>query len=50
MHLVKTGMSNGINIEILSGIDPGMEIVTKGAVIVKLAANSGAVPGHSHEH
>ncbi len=49
-HLVKTGMSNGINIEILSGIDPGMEIVTKGAVIVKLAANSGAVPGHSHEH
>lgn len=49
-HLVTLGMSDGNNVEILSGITPGMEIATKGAVIVKLAANSGAVPSHSHEH
>lgn len=49
-HLVKTGMSDGYQIEICSGITSGMEIVTHGAIIVKLAANAGAVPGHSHEH
>ena len=49
-RLVTIGMSDGYNIEILSGIVPETEIVTKGAVVVKLAANTGAVPGHSHEH
>ena len=49
-HLVETGLSDGINIEIKSGITPGMEIVTNGATIIKLASNAGAVPGHSHEH
>lgn len=49
-HLVSLGMNDGFNVEILSGLTPGMEIVTNGATIVKLAANSGAVPGHSHEH
>lgn len=49
-HLVEIGMNNGVDVEIISGITPGMEIVTKGATIVKLASNAGAVPGHTHEH
>lgn len=49
-HLISVGATDGYRIEVLSGIAPGMEIVTNGAIIVKLAANAGAVPGHSHEH
>lgn len=49
-HMVSIGISDGQNVEILSGINPGMNIVTSGAIIVKLATNAGAVPGHSHEH
>ncbi len=49
-HLVKTGYNDGKNVEILSGLKPGMEIVTEGAVIIKMAANTGAVPGHTHQH
>ena len=48
--MVSIGISDGQNVEILSGINPGMNIVTSGAIIVKLATNAGAVPGHSHEH
>ena len=49
-HMVSIGISDGQNVEILSGINPGMNIVTSGAIIVKLATNAGAAPGHSHEH
>lgn len=49
-HMVEIGATDGSNVEIKSGIQPGMKIVTKGATVVKLAANAGAVPGHSHEH
>ncbi len=49
-HEVKLGSSDGKNIEILSGIKPGEEIVTKGAILIKLASQSGSVPGHTHEH
>ncbi len=48
---VETGASNGLNVEILSGLVPGMEIVSEGAVFVRLAETSGNVPeGHSHNH
>lgn len=47
---VKTGLNNGDTTEIISGINEGDEIVTKGAILVKLASHAGAVPGHSHEH
>lgn len=50
-RLVKTGGNDGRNVEILSGINSGDEVVTKGATIVRLAENSGAVPeGHTHNH
>ena len=48
---VKTGNNDGVNVEILSGINEGMNIVTEGTLFVKLAESSGAVPeGHSHSH
>ncbi|MDE6460424.1 MAG: efflux RND transporter periplasmic adaptor subunit [Paramuribaculum sp.] len=48
---VVTGTSNGISVEILSGLEPGKEIVCEGTVFVRLAETSGNVPeGHSHNH
>lgn len=50
-RLVTIGNSNGDEIEILAGLSRKDEVVTKGAIIVKLAESSGAVPeGHSHNH
>ena len=50
-RLVEIGANDGDNVEIFSGVKNGDEIVTEGAVFVKLAANSGAIPeGHSHNH
>lgn len=47
---VKTGRNNGNEVEIISGVQPGDRIVTKGAYQVKMASASGAIPGHTHEH
>lgn len=48
---VKTGRNNGSRIEILSGLNPGEEVVVKGTTTVRIAESSGAVPeGHSHNH
>ena len=47
---VKIGVNNGEFVEILSGINEGEEIVMSGAIIVKLASQTNAVPGHNHEH
>lgn len=48
---VKLGNSDGVDVEITGGLDAGHEIVTSGALFVKLAESSGAVPeGHSHSH
>lgn len=50
-RLVTLGNSNGDEIEILTGLSRKDEVVTKGAIIVKLAESSGSVPeGHSHNH
>lgn len=46
---VKLGMNNGESVEILSGLHEGEEIVTKGAILIKLSQAT-TVPGHSHEH
>ena len=49
---VHKGNNNGKRVEILSGLVAGDKVVAKGAVAVKLAANSGIVPdahaGHNH--
>lgn len=47
---VKTGASDGRNIQILSGITEGERVVDKGAYQIKLATMSGAMPAHGHEH
>lgn len=45
------GKSNGREIEVLSGIHIGDNVVSYGAIILKLAESSGAIPeGHSHNH
>ena len=46
---VQTGESDGMNIEIKSGLKPGDEVVTDGTTFVRLAETSGVVPeGHKH--
>ena len=46
---VVIGMTDGVNVEIKSGLKAGETIVTAGVYRVKLAGNTGAIP-HSHEH
>ena len=48
---VKTGKSNGLRTEILSGLKENERIVGKGAVLVKLAQASGKLDAHAgHVH
>lgn len=48
---VKLGGNDGERVELLSGVNEGDEVVVAGAIAVKLAESSGAVPeGHSHNH
>lgn len=50
-RLVSLGKSNGSEVEILSGLNIGDNVVSHGAIIVKLAESSGVIPeGHSHNH
>jgi RND family efflux transporter MFP subunit len=46
---VAPGASDGRNIEILSGLQKGDKVVSKGAYRVKLASTSASIP-HTHEH
>jgi multidrug efflux pump subunit AcrA (membrane-fusion protein) len=46
---VKLGASDGERVAIVSGLKAGEKVVTRGAVQVRMAAASGAIPhGHSH--
>lgn len=47
---VKVGAQDGTSVQIISGLNPGERVVTKGAYLVKLATQSGSVPAHGHEH
>ncbi|MCQ2148098.1 MAG: efflux RND transporter periplasmic adaptor subunit, partial [Bacteroidales bacterium] len=48
---VKTGSTDGISTEILSGLEEGDRVVSKGAILVKLSASSGALDPHAgHVH
>lgn len=46
---VKLGASDGERVQLLSGIEAGDRVVTRGAINIKMAAASGAIP-HSHQH
>lgn len=47
---VTLGANNGVEVQILSGLQGGEAVVTKGAHQVKLASASNAIPAHSHSH
>lgn len=48
---VTLGQRDGENVEIVSGLHPGDEVVTEGTTTVRLAESSNVVPeGHSHNH
>ena len=47
---VRTGATDGGRVEITSGLKGGEAVVTEGAIHVKLASASNAIPGHTHNH
>ncbi len=47
---VKLGATDGERVEILSGLQPGDNLVTEGAIHVKLASATAAIPVHNHNH
>ena len=47
---VKLGESDGQRVEILSGLNGGEQVVTHGAIHVKLASAGNAIPAHTHQH
>lgn len=47
---VQLGATDGQYTEITKGLDGGERVVVKGAINVKLAAASNAIPAHNHNH
>lgn len=47
---VTLGATDGQNTEILSGLRGGESVVVQGAINVKLAGASNAIPAHTHNH
>ncbi len=47
---VTIGADNGKRVQILSGLQGGELVVTKGAYQIKLASASNAIPAHTHHH
>ena len=47
---VKLGANDGVNIQLLSGVQEGERVVTKGAYNIKLSSATGTLPTHGHEH
>ena len=47
---LKLGGTDGINIQVLAGLNEGERVVTKGGYQIKLATASGAIPLHGHAH
>lgn len=47
---VTLGAGDGRRFEILTGLNGGEKVVTKGAIHVKLASASNAIPAHTHNH
>jgi membrane fusion protein, heavy metal efflux system len=47
---LKLGATDGVKVQVLSGLSEGERVVTKGAYQIKLSQVSGAMPAHGHEH
>lgn len=49
-RVVRIGSSDGLRCEVLSGLKDGDEVVSKGAMKLKLASATTAIPAHTHNH
>jgi len=49
-QVVTLGQNDGVRVEVLQGLEGGEEVVVKGAIQVKLASASNAIPAHTHNH
>lgn len=47
---VRLGGNDGMNVEIVAGVEEGERVVTHGAYQLKLAASSSVIPPHTHDH
>lgn len=47
---VTLGTNDGVRVEVLQGLSGGEDVVTKGAIQVKLASASNSIPAHTHNH
>ena len=49
-RVLRLGIRDGDYVQVLSGLEPGERIVTRGAYLVRLAGASPAAAGHGHAH
>lgn len=49
-QMATLGGEDGINVEIVTGLNEGDKVVTTGAYQLKLAASVSVIPPHTHEH
>lgn len=49
-RILRLGIRDGDYVQVLSGLEPGERIVTRGAYLVRLAGASPAAAGHGHAH
>ena len=47
---VELGVDDGIQVQILSGVEPGDWVVTQGAYQLKMASMTTEIPAHGHSH
>lgn len=47
---VLLGTDDGVSVEVTEGLKGGEEVVVKGAIQVKLASATNAIPAHTHNH
>lgn len=47
---LRLGATDGLFVQVLSGVSEGERVVNKGAYQIKLATMSGSMPAHGHEH
>jgi RND family efflux transporter MFP subunit len=47
---IKTGIDDGQMVQVLSGLEEGEWLVTRGAYQIKMASMSSAIPAHGHSH
>ena len=49
-RVVRLGIRDGDQVQVVEGIEPGERVVTRGAYLVRLAGASPAAAGHGHAH